>query len=1585
MEQENIQDQNKDNNIEKYKPLFSSIYKPFKIIKNRNNDNTYKLLGATLTQFEKTIIFPFTNKRDEIFNSIFILFGKNYKKYIKNYFFPKRIRWAKKLIKGPMIVDNLSKPYIQKYIKSRLTDFPNMPIDRIMNKKDTIVDYSDILGYLINKNSDVFKKNTMKTYSSNLTVEIIIRLLYGSKYINEDYTSIFPYTSGLEIYSNSGKEPDFENFGFDRVIIPYKITLSNQIPLQINYFNGTNELTTLIKQNPDMMYDVGLILFLNKIINGEIYENNDPYFIIKNKWIDIFKEKNPIFYFYNSKFGFIFDIRQLKENMLWKPNRISKRFRELLTLLVRYNIGELNDEELDEIIEKEMDEDDIQSQVLNSQEINENKIIDFFKNNTISKKIVDGYNNLINVIINNSKANKEKRESFTKKASIFNSDQMDKLFSSLKDVKEENLDFESDLDESDPSINVKKGIIKSNDLVSTNKEEIDDDLFDNEEIDEIEINEEDEMDEEIQSMINEEDKKKEKFEDDIEGYEEIIENEENEIPVFTDDIQTKFFQDVKNEIKPQMSPKQILRFNTIKEKYKSIKFDEKTSIEDLINNLDATIIESVPMKENLIDDSFNNINIVDWENSYLEKTYKKDIVNCLNSFHDENKEIKFYMQDLKILDTSDQFNKKETIEVVYEDNNFNKHKLKFDIPKFDKNHRMTINGNSIQMKKQIMFLPVVKVAPDLVWLTSQFNKLYMERVDYTTNRSTHILSQLLFETLKDNPKVKIELGDALKFNHNYLTTIEYDFFSKKILSIIINPESENKYLFSFYQDELRKEIKLIDEKFHYTPDFLPIGIDYKNKKVIGVNIKDKYSSVGEIIIAYLLDSELDIDLIPVMKSIKIPKRKSYTRIMFMSKKIPTIIFLSYLWGLNKVIETAGIKVTISPKPIPKDTRSVIRFADAYLYYDYYPLENSFLLNGLNYMDTREIKISDMNKAEPYLEWLYQMYESRNIAKGWSDFKELFLDNITKEILKDMQLPTDLLELLLYCNELLGDNSFDHESDGDIENVYRIRCEEVVVETIYKCIASQIKLLRKAKDPTKMTISLPQDAVMAKLFKLTTFNNYDITNPINEMKQRGIVTFKGSTGTNETRAFTAGKRGYGSKYPGIIAMSSPDNYQVGITKQLTANPNITSTRGYLKTYKNKKEIGEAPASSLISLEEAAYPFAIDRDDPKRISYTSGQSVHGIKSKYAVPNMVRSPIDNIIAKCTTDTFAPKASKNGTVMKIDEKYQKIFVKYDDDTIETVKYGITYVTNSSYLLDINLKPSVKEGDKLKKGDVIAYDSDFFQKEGNELIYKQGPIAFLCIHESDSTEEDSSFISEEFALKMTTDVTNSKAIILSPNTNLISWKKIGDHVINEDPLMIFEYSHSDENIQIIDLLGEIDEETRLETMQRSPRAEDSGVITDIKVYWTIPLEDMTPSLRSFVEEYIAKVKAECNAEKKMTGRDSERLLELDISVPKMGKVKKYRVPDEGGVIVEYFTTHEQGMSIGDKSTNNTSIKSIIMDVVEQENAPYTESGLVLDGQISLLSIQARMVNSIYYTGLLSKLLFDFSKDQADFYFGDEK
>ena len=69
-------------------------------------------------------------------------------------------------------------------------------------------------------------------------------------------------------------------------------------------------------------------------------------------------------------------------------------------------------------------------------------------------------------------------------------------------------------------------------------------------------------------------------------------------------------------------------------------------------------------------------------------------------------------------------------------------------------------------------------------------------------------------------------------------------------------------------------------------------------------------------------------------------------------------------------------------------------------------------------------------------------------------------------------------------------------------------------------------------------------------------------------------------------------------------------------------------------------------------------------------------------------------------------------------------------------------------------------------------------------------------------------------------------------------------------------------------------------------------------------------------------------------------------------------------------------MGVGDKIALNSSLKSVVGTVIETGLEPYTESGLKLDGLFSWISVNARMIVSIWYQ-FIGTILYKKSKKIA--------
>ena len=170
----------------------------------------------------------------------------------------------------------------------------------------------------------------------------------------------------------------------------------------------------------------------------------------------------------------------------------------------------------------------------------------------------------------------------------------------------------------------------------------------------------------------------------------------------------------------------------------------------------------------------------------------------------------------------------------------------------------------------------------------------------------------------------------------------------------------------------------------------------------------------------------------------------YSRSRIMDEWVPTIIMLGAAdpGGLIAVLEKANIKYQFTDKrpTVDKDVQGVIPFKDGWLVYDRYPYENSLLLNGLSTFPTKEYSFYDMGARDTYVEIFDLLFGRRNLIDAMQNFYYMFIDPITYDVCLRLKLPTEFTRLMLYCNGVLADNTY--QLDSDYHNT-RLRSNEVV--------------------------------------------------------------------------------------------------------------------------------------------------------------------------------------------------------------------------------------------------------------------------------------------------------------------------------------------------------------------------------------------------------------------------------------------------------------------------------------------------------------------------------------------------------------
>lgn len=584
--------------------------------------------------------------------------------------------------------------------------------------------------------------------------------------------------------------------------------------------------------------------------------------------------------------------------------------------------------------------------------------------------------------------------------------------------------------------------------------------------------------------------------------------------------------DTIREKKTGKSTASLQRDRELREKQKQIKLND-IKISDLMN-VDPNEIKisslDVSKKVPTTNEGATKVKFTNFEKTYNDTVMKKDTLNIITNLND--KSIPVYIKSIESEDTSDSLNYKETYHVILEDENRVRHSLTFDVPIFLEDKFLYLNGSKKIITKQLFMKPIVKTGPDEVQICSNYNKIFIYRQGANISPKIEKFNKIMTNSI---PGVIVRNGDASKINTNYKTTLEYDELSKNYISI-----KTNKLEFIFDQniihERLRKPLTLDEMCIGFFNNNEPIIMKFADEKIDGIDFIDYIvMNLGDK--AQSLYDETAIST----------KKFFYSRAKIMNKFVPLIILIGYCEGLTTVLRKANINHYFTDKrPKIDNNQSYIEFEDGYLVYDIYPLENSLLMNGLSVIPTKAFNYSDFDSKDIYLELFDAMYSARNLSNAFDSFYEFMIDPITKEILNDLDYPTDFVSVVIFANTLLADNSYIIENNM---NLYRVRSNEIVNAIIHRKIADAYAAYRvtaNSKNPTK--ISIPKDAIIKELMSVNTVEEFSTLNPIYETDKLRTISPKGVNGMNLEDAYTLDKRSYDPTMKGIIGIStSPKKY------------------------------------------------------------------------------------------------------------------------------------------------------------------------------------------------------------------------------------------------------------------------------------------------------------------------------------------------------------------------------------------------------------------------------------------------------------
>ena len=622
---------------------------------------------------------------------------------------------------------------------------------------------------------------------------------------------------------------------------------------------------------------------------------------------------------------------------------------------------------------------------------------------------------------------------------------------------------------------------------------------------------------------------------------------------------------------------------------------------------------------------------------YVDNMMVKDMVNIANSFNNEFSEPAIFITDVKIEDTSDEFNYLNRLKFNFAIPGKAPQEFKLDFPALTADGYLFTNGTKKFINNQVITVPITYIkslGENSVQFTTNYNKVFIEKIGQRLNSFTSRLVKSIIE----QRKVSDKFAKACKIGSltNYLNGLQENttLHIKEIASSILSLEIKNIHI-DFDARNIAKEMFALGYEGlktypGYDQDMVIIGFHYKvvsskevehfilagqdgkiyyhnGKKIVGLN-GDVNDQTGMNFDNYLYD--LLVNTQPgfdkIFKSSTAGKRFMYSSIKAIGRKIPLVAFIGWRVGLSYILDKYHIDYEWSIDKTPSDPMKYsesIRFKDKYLHYAY-TVKHGLILNGLQELDSEEFTVSEFEaRGNAYKSWFISI-SSSNLGKAIDNFYSVFIDPITREILDELKIPSTLADTCLYCNTMLEGSVSTRKNNMDY---YRIRGYEAVVGMIYKIIGDTVNRYRNSASTVgaQAPLTVKVDTLLKELSGSPILEELKLMNPNKEARNRMKSTYKGPAGINFASAKGSEElREYSKSMVGSLTPTTMDSDLAGITRFLSMNPMIYGQRGIIRT----KDVpaSELNAGNILNIAELLSPFTPNHADSPRFGMQLSQA-------------------------------------------------------------------------------------------------------------------------------------------------------------------------------------------------------------------------------------------------------------------------------------------------------------------------------------------------------------------------------------------
>ena len=1019
------------------------------------------------------------------------------------------------------------------------------------------------------------------------------------------------------------------------------------------------------------------------------------------------------------------------------------------------------------------------------------------------------------------------------------------------------------------------------------------------------------------------------------------------------------------------TPTRVARMNTIKADFAKVTYKDKT-LGDLVL---SDKYDDRPLRETSIPvDSTNE----EWQHlvgTNLADSYdvNDDIYRVIYHFGDCK--VPVGVRDIKVENTSTSEDTIDTWTVSCEDINGKRFTLKFDVPRIVNKRFMRLRGNDKVMGNQLMNLPIIKTGLNTTQITSNYNKIFLSPYGSSTGKSFVTADRLMKALGKYTGRnIKFITGDNVKICNRYDLPLDYIDIASNYTSITFKNKNTT-YHFEFNQDTLYEKYKnKID------PDRLCVGWQVVSGKEDLIYAPDNLTVSAYIAFLLCIDNEFKA----VYDTTSVSTRYTYSMASIMSSQIPVAVLIGYAIGLTPMLDRAKVNYKVLDKraKYDKSTHDIIKFNDAIIEYEL-DYSSSMLLNGLKACDTASYSIKEANSTPMWLDFLDQ-FGGRIKSDGLDMFYDLMFDPMTKIACHKYKLPDNYIDGLLYANILLSDNKYNKHTDitGN-----RYRNNEIVAAYVYKALCNSYTMYRRSlKIGREATMSIKQSAVIDLILADNTETDYSFLSPLLEFESANNTSFQGLSGMNAKRAYSLDKRIYDKSMLNVLSMSTGFAGTVGITRQTTIDPNITSARGYINSNPDKMSI-----TRTFCMTEALTPYGVTCDDPFRTAMTFIQTnKHGMRTNVGDPLLVTTGADEALVYLTSDTFSHKAKEKGKVKEVTKDYMVIEydkpLYYDSDN-NPIKYEVVDLrehamknSDGGFYQMVKLDPNYKEGSIVRKNDIVAIDNLSYSNSvgpRDNYAYDIGTLVKFCVLETDEGFEDSCRSTEWLAKALSSEVSIEHQYNFNKDTNIYHIVKPGDAIQEGDPVIVFQNAFDDEDANALIRALKTEDEDIVEELGRiTLKSKVTGTVKDVQIRRCVEIDECSPTMKKVIKDYESRISSINKAYAKYD-KDKLKTAEPNYKLEPTGRLKN----SVDSVLISIYISYQDDFGISDKVVCYSALKGVSSKEIIPAGKE-ARSSFRPDEKIHYIQSQngdmKRMVGSIFKIGALNKVLIELHRSMCD-------